>query len=308
MIIPVVIGIIRNSFAEVLISKRSKLVPQAELWEFPGGKIEIGETEFQALQRELAEEVGVQVKTAQPLITIKHDYPKQTVELNVWEVLEFYGTAIGLEQQQIQWLAPNLLHKYQFPAANYNILRAIQLPREYAILSDAEPAQLRQNLVTILQQGVKLIQLRCKQLPANIIQEFLIFAIPICQQYSAELLLNSAIATKLAVNPVGLHLTSADLMVLTQRPQTHALIAASCHDLKQLQHAEKLGVDFAVLAPVLTTPTHPDAKVLGWEKFATLVAQTKLPVFALGGMQAQHKLQAYYAGAQGIAGIRLFLS
>ncbi len=306
----IAIGILRNSVGEILISKRANSVPQAGLWEFPGGKIETSETCLQALQRELLEEVGVQVQAAQPLITIRHKYATQVVELNVWEILAFSGTAIGLEQQQIQWLAPNLLQQYKFPAANDNILQAIKLPRQYAILADAEPVQLRQNLVTILQQGIKLIQLRCKQLPVNILQEFLTYAIPICQQYSAQLLLNSTIATKLPVifDAIGIHLTSVDLMALSKRPQTPALVAASCHDLPQLQHAEKLGLDFAVLAPVLTTPTHPNAKTLGWENFTALVAKTKLPVFALGGMQTQHISQAFQAGAQGIAGIRVFLS
>ncbi len=83
-------------------------------------------------------------------------------------------------------------------------------------------------------------------------------------------------------------------------------MAASCHNLQQLQQAERSGVDFVVLSPVLATPSHPDATVLGWSHFGRLVAQTNLPVFALGGMRPTDVAEAKRYGAQGIAAIRGF--
>jgi hypothetical protein len=64
------------------------------------------------------------------------------------------------------------------------------------------------------------------------------------------------------------------------------LVAASCHDLEQLQAAQQLGCDFAVLGPVQATASHPGAVPLGWKAFAALRAQVSLPIYALGGMAA----------------------
>ena len=105
----------------------------------------------------------------------------------------------------------------------------------------------------------------------------------------------------------GLHLTSADLLASEQRPAHLQWVAASCHNLEELLHAQKIGVDFVVLAPVLPTATHPDAKVLGWEQFAELTGHINLPVYALGGLSQGHLAKAQDMGGQGIAGIRAFL-
>jgi thiamine monophosphate synthase len=84
-------------------------------------------------------------------------------------------------------------------------------------------------------------------------------------------------------------------------------LAASCHDEPELALAEKAGVDFAVIAPVQKTVTHPDAPALGWERFRQLAAKAVFPVYALGGVNNTDLDQAIYSGAQGIAGIRAFL-
>jgi 8-oxo-dGTP diphosphatase len=77
--------------------------------------------------------------------------------------------------------------------------------------------------------------------------------------------------------------------------------------LIELRHAEQLGVDFAVLAPVQTTATHPEAVPLGWAGLTALLEQVNLPVFALGGLAADDVDKALAAGAQGLAGISAFL-
>ena len=101
--------------------------------------------------------------------------------------------------------------------------------------------------------------------------------------------MNSAVknAEDFAVD--GIHLTSRHLMSATRRPafprgtsEQARWIAASCHNLQELQHAQTIGVDFVVLAPVLATKTHPETEPLGWEQFAKLVSQVNLPVYASG--------------------------
>ncbi|MFS2045512.1 thiamine phosphate synthase, partial [Stenotrophomonas geniculata] len=104
---------------------------------------------------------------------------------------------------------------------------------------------------------------------------------------------------------VGVHLGSEQLLELSQRPLPEGqLVAASCHDLQQLQAAQQLGCDFAVLGPVQATASHPDAVPLGWDAFAELRAQVSLPIYALGGMGSGHISEARRHGGQGIAAIR----
>ncbi len=302
----VAVGVIRNAAGELLISKRAKNVHQGGLWEFAGGKVEKGESVFQALQRELFEELAIKVSAAQPLIKIQHHYSDLSVLLDVWEVTHFSGIAKGCEGQNIKWI--NLAHfnRYNFPKANQAIIKAVQLPRCYAILDDANKLDLMDNLEKILKNRITLIQARLKKLTSLEVEAFLKRAIPLCQQYKARLLLNSGIKN-ITEHADGIHFTSVDLMALTHRPKTKGLYGASCHNLEQLQQAEKIGLDFAVLAPVLKTQTHPNAETLGWQKLSTLTNQCNLPVFALGGLEINKLKTAYFAGAQGIAGIRAFL-
>jgi len=82
------------------------------------------------------------------------------------------------------------------------------------------------------------------------------------------------------------------------------MLSASCHNEIDLQQAEKLGVDFCVLSPVLPTRSHPDATPLGWTVFKDLVKKVNVPVYALGGMSPEQEAKALESGAQGVAGIR----
>ena len=105
----------------------------------------------------------------------------------------------------------------------------------------------------------------------------------------------------------GLHLTSQQLMVLTERPiPEDKLLAASIHNQAQLEQANKVGVDFVVLSPVLATSSHPDTVPLGWSQFAELTQQAVMPVYALGGLSRTDVALAQNHGAQGIAGISAF--
>jgi len=322
----VAVGVVKNPEGKILISLRHDDLHQGGLWEFPGGKIEPSETVEQALTRELKEELNITVTAATPLITINHQYPELAVQLNVFLVEQFSGVAKSLEGQPFKWVNPAELEHYAFPAANQPIITAARLPHHYAILDDADESLLLTNLQKILNRGVKLIQARLKNLPPAAVAKFIEQAYPLCQQQQAVLLINSAVDYSGEVD--GIHLTGRDLMALrpysgqalrlgsgqslrllsgqalTTRPKW---LAASCHNLEQLQQAQNIGVDFVVLAPVLATQTHPGAASLGWEQFADLVAQANLPVYALGGMTESSLITARQSGGQGIAAIRAFL-
>jgi 8-oxo-dGTP diphosphatase len=303
----VAVGVIKNPSGQILISLRNDKLHQGGLWEFPGGKIEASETVEQALARELKEELDITAQSITPLIAINHQYPDLAVQLRVLSVDRYKGEAKSCEGQPFLWVHPDDLVSYAFPVANRAIIAAARLPHYYAILDDADPSLLLVNLKKILDKRIKLIQARLKNLSVEVVETFLQQAYPLCKSHNAWLLLNSSAKKADSIEVDGLHLTSADLLACEHRPGGKQWVAASCHNLDELRHAEKIGVDFVVLAPVLPTPTHPDTKGLGWPQFTELVAQTNLPVYALGGLGEPDLLTARAAGAQGIAGIRAFL-
>lgn len=302
----VAVGVIKNAHGQLLIAQRQAHVHQGGLWEFSGGKIEAGETAEHALTRELKEELAIEVISTTPLITIKHQYPDLMVQLRVFSVDAFLGEPRGCEGQALQWVNSHDLKHYAFPAANQAIITAASLPCCYAILDDSEPSLLESHLQILLAQGIQLIQARLKNLSVEASRVFIEHAYARCQQYGALLLINSTVQCEVLAD--GVHLTSRDLMALTARPVGIKWLAASCHNLEELQHAEKIGVDFVVIAPVLATKTHPETLPLGWQVFSDLVSQCNVPVYALGGQTKTSLTIAQHAGGQGIAAIRAFLA
>jgi len=310
----VAVGVVKNAQGDILISLRYQTLHQGGLWEFPGGKVEPQETVEQALQRELKEELGITVVSETPLITIQHQYPDLAVMLKVFLVEDYSGEVISGLGQPCRWVKPADLNHYAFPAANQPIITAAQLPVYYAILDNAEAAVLMVNLQKLLARGLKLIQLRLKTVPKPLLEQFIEQAKVLCKQAGALLLINSAVdhAKEFAVN--GIHLTSRDLMLASQRPMlehepsdSRYWVSASCHNLQELLHAQAIGIDFAVLAPVNVTQTHPDTEPLGWDTFSELVSQVNLPVYALGGLSKEDLETARNAGGQGVSAIRSFL-
>lgn len=302
----VAVGVVRNADGKILLTQRAKHVHQGGLWEFPGGKLEANETVWQALCRELQEEIGIGVQIARPLIKINHQYPDLKVLLDVWQVTEFSGIASAHEGQAMRWVMPQCLSEHAFPAANLPIISACQLPDRYAILEGNNPNQVLQNLDKIIQNQVSLLQLRIKSLPTSELASVYRTVSAHCRQHDLKLLINSDLPV-IPESYQGLHLSSRSLMASETRPTGFEWVAASCHDLSELKHAEKIGVDFAVLAPVLPTSTHPTAQHLGWSNMSRLIEQVNLPVFAMGGLRLTDIDQVVNAGAQGIAGISGFL-
>ncbi|PPD23725.1 MAG: DNA mismatch repair protein MutT [Methylobacter sp.] len=304
-VLQVAAGVVRDAQGRVLIARRPAKVHQGGLWEFPGGKLEPGESVQQALVRELHEEVGIDVLGIKPLICIKHEYPDLAVQLHVFWVDGFSGQAHGREGQPFAWVTPQELDKYRFPAANRAIVNAVKLPGGYAILDNMAETALMTHLEKLLSRGVTLIQARLKTLPPGSVRRFIRQAYSVCQAAGAVLLINSVHAG-LGLTADGLHLTGRDLMALTQKPEGYRWLAASCHNAEELLHAADLELDFAVLAPVLATQSHPDKAGLGWAAFERLVADARLPVYALGGLSLADLDTACVAGGQGIASIRAF--
>jgi 8-oxo-dGTP diphosphatase len=184
-------------------------------------------------------------------------------------------------------------------------LRALELPTLYAISNVAELGV--EPFITSLQAkldaGLKLIQLREKNLSRDALRELALRVVKMAHARSAKVLLNGDVAMAQEVGADGVQLTSIQLAELTERPAME-WCAASCHSGEELRRAEALGCDFVVLSPVLPTQSHPGAAHLGWESFAAIVAGSSIPVYALGGLTHADMHTAWQHGAHGIALLR----
>jgi 8-oxo-dGTP diphosphatase len=122
----VAVGVILDPAGNILISRRAQDSHQGGLWEFPGGKVEVGESLEAALARELREELGIHIGRTTPLLEVRHDYSDKSVLLDVHVVWEFSGEPRGLENQPLTWAAAQELAAYRFPAANEPIVEAVR--------------------------------------------------------------------------------------------------------------------------------------------------------------------------------------
>ena len=123
--IRVVAGALFDGQGRVLIAQRPPGKIMAGRWEFPGGKLDEGETHRQALVRELEEELGVTVLAAQPLLDLCHDYSDRLVELSMWRVTEYRGEPRGLDGQALKWVAPADLPNEDLLEADRPIVTAL---------------------------------------------------------------------------------------------------------------------------------------------------------------------------------------
>ena len=122
--IEVVIGIVLRN-GTLLISQRPDQGPLGGLWEFPGGKLEPGESIEHCLARELLEELAVQVSVLEPLPIVEHDYPAVHVRLHPYLCQHLCGEPQPLASQQVRWVRPDDLVKYHFPPANDALIRCL---------------------------------------------------------------------------------------------------------------------------------------------------------------------------------------
>jgi 8-oxo-dGTP diphosphatase len=314
----VVAGVLRDAQGRVLLARRPAGKADAGLWEFPGGKVEPGETALDALRRELNEELGVRVLDGAPLIRVPvastDDGAPIRLHLDTWGITAYSGDPVAHEHDALAWVALEALERYPMPPADLPVVAALRDP-EFVLVTpepgDGLEAEARWLAVadTALANGLPRMHLRLAD-PAQ--RRRLAFELAArCRAAGAGLWVHGddALATELGV---GLHwrasqLRSPEATALTRRHrEAGGRVCAAVHDADELALAETLGVDDLLLGPVKPTATHPGQLGLGWEAFERLRARTALPVYALGGVGPADLVEARRHGAQGVAGIRAF--
>ncbi|HEY0335088.1 MAG TPA: Nudix family hydrolase [Stenotrophomonas sp.] len=303
--IHVVAGVIRDARGRILLTRRTESRDMPGLWEFPGGKREAGESSAQALARELHEELGIEAEVGDWLMEVPQLYPDKRLRLEVRWIQAWHGTPRGREGQALTWVAPDQLARYSMPPADVPVVGALRQPDHYLVTPEpADEEDWLARLGTAVDNGVQRVQLRVRTGDAARRQALLR---QVCERYGrrrVQWLVNRDLALAHELG-LGVHLGAEQLMQLQERPlATRLPVGASCHTLEELQHAQRIGCDFAVLGPVQPTATHPHAHPMGWEGFERLRESVSLPIYALGGLGLEQMEIARRHGAQGIAAIR----
>ncbi|MBS0425553.1 MAG: Nudix family hydrolase [Proteobacteria bacterium] len=306
-LVEVVAAVILRPDGQFLLTRRPSGKIYSGYWEFPGGKVESGESLLRALERELWEELGIHVVHAHPWITRIFTYAHATVRLHFFRVVEWEGQPSPREKQELFWQSPHQVDVSPILPANGPILQALSLPPVYAITRAADigvEAALKQ-IEQALQNGLRLLQIREKHMTPDQLRDFTNQVLSLARPYQAKVLINGDGVMARETGADGVHFTAAQLLAMSSRPgPAESLCAASCHNAEELFAAEQLGFDFVVLGPVQATLSHPGLAPLGWRRFATLIRGYSLPVYALGGLSAQDLPIAREMGAHGIAMMR----
>ncbi len=305
--IEVAAAVIERPDGRFLMASRPEGKVYAGWWEFPGGKVEAGESARHALDRELHEELGITVKNAYPWLNRAFDYDHARVMLRFFRVTEWDGEPHPREGQGgLAWTRAACPDVQPILPANGPILRGLELPLNYGItaLTEWGESGFMPRLEQALVRGLRLVQFREKTLPRERQMALAREVGARCREHGALMLVNGPADVTMPLVDAGLaagqHLDSASLMALPARPDVPWL-GASCHSAPELAQAEALGADLAVLGPVCDTLSHPGAPTLGWAGFSDLVQDCGLPVFALGGLTLTDLAQARTSGAHGIA-------
>ena len=289
----------------VLLAQRPPGKVYAGYWEFPGGKVEPGESLETALARELHEELGIVVSRTCRWITRIFEYPHATVRLNFFRVFAWAGEPHPHEGQVFSWQLPDAVEVTPLLPANFPIVKALTLPPLLGI-SHAESLGVDTFLARLdvaLANGLRLIQLRDKTLPDEARLHLTRETVRRAHLQGARVLVNGPLDLARAAGADGIHLDSSAAAQLTARPDCD-WVGVSCHDDAELAQAAALGADFALLSPVLSTLTHPGAATLGWDAFSALAATSPIPVYGLGGLERDDVALAQSHGAHGVALLR----
>jgi 8-oxo-dGTP diphosphatase len=301
-LVRVAVAVILRRDGAVLLAQRMAGTPYAGYWEFPGGKLEPGETAVQALRRELNEELGIDVTLATPWLTQQYAYAHAHVELEFFRVYAWQGEPYGRDGQSIAWQTPGAFDVAPLLPANSIVLHALMLPPIYAIsmAEDLGDEQFLLRARVAIDDGVRLIQLREKSFSEERLARLASDLCALTKPVGARVLLNGDVEAARRLGCDGVHWTTVRLAAAQARPGD-MLCAVSCHDAGELARAAQLGVDFAVLGPVKPTPSHPDVEPMGWARFADVVRGTPIPIYALGGLDRDDLDVARSHGAHGVA-------
>ena len=307
----VVAAVLEDVSGRVLLAQRPQGKTDAGLWEFPGGKIESGESGFEAVRRELREELGIDVAAAARFMCVRRSRPVGALVLEAWRVSSWRGEPVAHEHSALRWRFPRDALSLSLCEADEPICRAAGWPTTYAITPDPGAdlaADYLDRIEAGLRRGIRLLQWRAPSLAAPMYRDVAIELRRLTRSCGARLLLNATPDLAVELGADGVHLNTARLMALSRpcaRPEGF-LVAASTHSRRELLQAAAIGADFEVISPNRATVSNAHDHPIGWHGFRALHDDSDLPAYALGGVAPRDLDDARAQGALGVAGISAF--
>ena len=285
---------------KVLVGWRHAGQHQGEKAEFPGGKVEAGESAVQACIREVYEEVGIQLNSLNLFDVIEHEYDDLIVKLHI-----FQGNAnseqIEFIKKPWQWYTRAQLKQLNFPKANDAIIERLDWVNIISIQNFEDS-----NIISSLSDVVYIRTDRIESLA----QALNLHAEQNTEQFivNQDVWSNLSDITKKLIYAVQFkHAQLFEIDANSFADQWKGIKKiASCHDLESLHKACDLGFDAVFLSPVLVSQSHPEHNGIGWEALSQMIQDIHIPVFALGGMSPNQLETAQKFGAYGVAGIQNF--
>lgn len=307
--IAVAVGVLRRADGCVLVGERVAGQTLAGYLEFPGGKIEVGESPADALVRELHEELGIRVEAQwpSPLIRFEYAYPAFSVHLHVYRLDRWDGEPAGREGQSLAWMTPSNLQDGRMLPANRSILNALSLPDSLLVtpLPERGVSEFLQRFRQALGYGPPggaILRVRDSALLDRLASPLAELA----REQGRPLILNSGEIGTLPPGFSGLHVPAAVLGTLESRPRVEGWIGASVHSVDEAAQARRLGLDYVIAGSVCDTPSHPGIQPLGWHRFGEIAVAAGMPTYAIGGVGPEHLDRVREQWGQGIAAIRAF--
>jgi 8-oxo-dGTP diphosphatase len=304
----VMAGLLIDAEGRVLLAERPQGKHLGGFWEFPGGKVELDESPLDALARELREELGIELQSAQPLIRVPWTYDDRRLLLDAWRVDQWNEAPQSMEGQALQWWQPAKIDPAIMTPADRPILQALRLPPSYAItpadVTMGQRDEWVERISKTIRCGTRLLQLHLPLWPTESVRELAAALLPLANKHDAKLLLHGDIEGAFALG-IGVHLSSEQMLEAADRVLPwQQLIAVSCHDARQLAKATDIRADFAVLSRAAID--HLDAPSMSLSDFYSLAEEASLPVYAARDFSAEHLEEIQRNGGQGVAGAHGF--
>jgi 8-oxo-dGTP diphosphatase len=303
-VVDVAVGVLRAPDGRVLLAERRPGRDAAGFWEIPGGQIEPGESPAQAAARELLEEVGVHALELAPWRIYEHDFPTKRVRLHWFHVRRWSGEAKGREGQRVAWVDPARPTVGPLLPSNELAFATLALPNLVGVArvnhAPGAPEELLASIPSLAVGGLRLLIVRALELAPGQRVQLTRRLSQLRRGTGLRVLLSGTALEARQAGACGLHSSAAALAGLMERPPTR-LWAVSVHNARDLERANALGADFALLSPVLPTAAHPGDQALGWDGLKAMAATSGLPVYAQGGLGPGDIETARAAGALGVA-------
>jgi 8-oxo-dGTP diphosphatase len=296
----VAVGIVHNAQGQVLFAQRPAGKPYAGWWEFPGGKIESGETLALALARELREELGIQILDCHHWLTQRFVYPHAHVNLQFCHVRHFSGSPQSLEGQAFTWGSPEQ-PPFPFLPAALPVLKAMQIP---AILRLTAATQLGfetwKCTLNALQAGVLVVHEpeADESLAWAVLQACLAWRDQ--QAQCRTVIVSSVHPSPWWGMADGVHLSEQALQSLQHRPSYQWLGATVSTEIAMLK-AQQMGCNYLCVDPSKGKTSQPASASIGWGALGEWLHDCQVASYVMGDLTLHHLPLAQAAGAAGLA-------